>query len=115
MKTTTTHRVIAAALISLASLAAHAAPLSSYASTPAALLGASATQEVATRVIALTPGTSYVNVVYGDVVRFDTGAQSFTIKFDGVRQAFDLNALAPAGALNRTVKVYVSPVQDYMN
>ena len=105
MKTITTTHAIAAAVIALASLSAHA-------ETPTHLLGTSATPEVATRAISVSPATSYINVNYGDVVRFDVNGQSFTIKFDGVRKSFDLNALAPAGVLSRTVKVYVAPVRE---
>lgn len=93
----------AAALIGLASVSAHAA------SARPDLLGSPVTVQSAERAIALNDGTRYVNVQYGETVRFDVDGKSFAVKFDGIRGAFDLNDLAPAGVLNRTIRAYVSP------
>lgn len=94
---------VAAALIGLAGVSAHAA------STPPDLLGSPVTVESAERAIALNDGTRYVNVQYGETVRFDVDGKSFAVKFNGIRGAFDLNDLAPAGVLNHTIRAYVSP------
>lgn len=93
---------IAAGVIGLASLSAHAAP-------PSSLLGATVAPQAEARTIDLNAGKNYINVTHGDVINFSSNGQTFAVKFDGVRQSFDLNALAPAGALNRTVRVYVAP------
>ncbi|OVZ56912.1 hypothetical protein CDO44_20085 [Pigmentiphaga sp. NML080357] len=97
------YSLVVAALVGLASVSAHAA------STPANLLGSQVTVESAERAIALDDSTRYVNVRFGETVRFDVNGKSFAVKFDGIRGSFDLNALAPAGVLNHPVKAYVSP------
>lgn len=101
MKTSIYLSAIAASVIGLASVSAQAA-------TPANLLGAAVAPESNARTIDLTSGKNYINVRHGDTVNFSANGQTFAVKFDGVRQSFNLNALAPAGALNRTIKVYVS-------
>ena len=103
MKSSIYTSAIAASLIGLASLSAHAA-------TPSDLLGATVAPQSNARTIDLSSGKSYVNVSHGDVVNFRSGnGQVFAVQFNGVRQSFDLNSLAPAGALDRTIKVYVTP------
>ena len=65
----------------------------------------------AERTIAITPATRWVNVTSGDIVRFTTGQQSFTWDFQVSPNiaTFDLNQVAPPGALPRRVPVYVAP------
>lgn len=103
MKTANIASAVAAALIGLASVSAHALTV------PSKLLGVASTPEQATRTVALTSATASVDVKYGETVSFDSGGRVFAIKFDGTRGSFDLNQLAPAGSLDHTVKVYVSP------
>ena len=82
---------------------------------PTRLLGDSASPAEATRTIAITPDIRYVNVDHGDVVDFKTadGGQ-FAIHFDGAPSAasFDLRRLAPDGALDHEVTVYVARGDD---
>lgn len=76
------------------------------------LLGDVVSAEEATRTIVVTPEMKYVNVSKGETVRFVDNGQSFAIHFDGVRQAFTLNQLAPAGSLDHSVMAYVAPNVD---
>ncbi|WP_019938142.1 CzcE family metal-binding protein [Bordetella sp. FB-8] len=72
------------------------------------LLGAVAPSAQADRTVSLTGGTSKVLVNWGETVNFlAANGQKFTVKFDGVRSAFNLQDLVPAAALNRPVDVYV--------
>ena len=86
----------------------------SFLQPPAAtrLIGRPASPEEATRSIAITPSTRFVNVGYGDVVDFKTpNGQEFAVRFDvgqGV-SSFDLQRVAPAGALDHQVTAYVTP------
>jgi hypothetical protein len=102
MKNATYARAIAAAVLGLASLSAQAI------TTPSNLLGSAAPAEQAQRTINVDGSTRAVNVQFGETVRFNANGQSFTVKFDGTRNAFALNQLAPAGTLDHAVKVYVA-------
>jgi hypothetical protein len=102
MKTTTYVNAIAAALLGLASISAHAF------TTPSNLLGAAATTESAQRTINVDSSTRAVNVRYGETVNFNVNGKVFAVKFNGTRNAFPLNQLAPAGALDHNVTVYVA-------
>ena len=79
------------------------------------LIGTPASPEEATRSIMITPSTRFVNVSYGDVVDFKTpSGQKFTVRFDvgdGV-SSFDLQRVAPPGALDHQVTAYVAPFVD---
>ena len=74
-----------------------------------ALLGDPAPPETATRTIAILPGTRYVNVTGGEVVRFTVGDKSFAWNFSGRPSSFDLSVVAPPGVLDRKVMAYVAP------
>lgn len=67
---------------------------------------------VAGRTITVTGDTKWVNVNHYDVVQFASNGREFTWSFDGVAQpgAFDLSEIAPAGFVDHSVTVYVSPV-----
>jgi hypothetical protein len=73
------------------------------------LFGSPAPVSLATRTIAIGPGTSYVNVTGGEVIRFDIGDKSFVWNFNGQRSSFDLAKVAPPGLLARKVTAYVAP------
>jgi type IV secretory pathway VirB9-like protein len=79
------------------------------------LIGTPASQEEATRTITITPSTRFVNVSYGDVVSFKTSSgQEFAVRFDvgdGV-SSFDLQRVAPPGALDHQVTAYIVPFDD---
>ena len=63
----------------------------------------------AQRSIVLTAETRWVNVNQGEVIRFVIGGSEFGWKFDGLgTRSFDLQPLAPSGALARPVTVYVA-------
>lgn len=79
------------------------------------LLGTPVRPEAATRTITLSQDTRYVNVVAGDTIRFVNGASEFAWSFDvsPLVYMFDLNQVAPAGALDHLVRVYVAPDPRY--
>jgi hypothetical protein len=61
--------------------------------------------------VTITPDTRWVNVTSGDTVRFVTGDKAFAWSFQVSPNVamFDLNQIAPPGALGRRVPVYVTP------
>jgi hypothetical protein len=65
--------------------------------------------EDADKTIVIKDSTKYVNVFDNETVLFKSGANQFAIKFDGVRNTYNLAKLAPAGLLTHSVRVYVSP------
>jgi hypothetical protein len=78
------------------------------AATSSSLLGTAAPSAQADRTVSLAGNTSKVFVDRGETVNFvAANGQHFTVKFDGVRNAFNLQDLVPAGALNHPVDVYV--------
>ena len=65
------------------------------------------------RTIVVTPQTKAINVTRGEVVKIKVGSREFNWEFDGVAQPFELNKIAPEGALDHTVRVYVgTSIQD---
>ena len=96
---------IALALVGvLASAAASAA-------VPVSLLGDRADPGQAQRTIVITPATRYVNVTEGDVVKFVSNGNTFAWNFDSPSSvdSFQLNRVAPAGALDHNVTAYIEP------
>ncbi len=45
----------------------------------------------------------------GEVVTFKANGRDFAWAFNGMGSSFDLNRIAPAGALDRALKVYIWP------
>jgi hypothetical protein len=86
---------------------AHAA----WPTVPLRLLGDTVSPGSASESIAIGPKTRYVNVSYGDIVRFVVAGKSFGYDFDGAWTvtSFDLRRIAPAGLLDHRVMVYIEP------
>jgi heavy-metal resistance protein CzcE len=65
----------------------------------------------ANRTIIVTGETKWVNVQHFEVIRFASNGREFAWYFDGLAQAtaFDLTQIAPAGFVDHSVTVYVSP------
>jgi len=84
---------------------------------PTSLLGDPATPEQGQRTIVITPTTEYVNVTEGDVVTFVANGVVFAWNFDGPPEvsSFELNRVAPAGALDHTVTAYVARNAELYN
>jgi len=83
---------------------------------PVGLLGDPAPPTAATQTIVITPGTKWVNVTGGDIVRFVVGDKSFGWAFNvgsGIN-SFDLRRVAPPGVLNHRVEAYVAPDPRYI-
>lgn len=80
------------------------------------LLGDAAPITAATRLIAILPQTRAVNVVGGEIIRFDIGPASFAWHFDGPVDltSFDLLSVAPPGMLDHSVMAYVQPNPLYI-
>jgi len=87
--------------------------LSAYAFQSRNLTGELAPLSAATRTIQIEARTKYVNVTEHETVKFEAGGQAFAIRFGGEYPVFDLNQLAPAGALDHNVRVYVAPDPQY--
>jgi len=95
---------VIALTLSVASLAAVAAQ------PRADLFGEPVSTADARRVIVINDNTKWVNVNHRDVVKFVVQGREFAWAFDGMPSgSFDLNQIAPAGTLARTVEVYVAP------
>jgi len=99
-------------LLPAISLTLLTACMSATAVTPRAdLLGSPVPPAAATRVVNLSQGTRYVNVVAGDTIRFVIGSGEFAWSFDvsPIVQTFDLSQVAPQGVLGHELRVYVAP------
>jgi formylmethanofuran dehydrogenase subunit B len=88
--------------------------LSAYAFQSHNLSGELVPLSAATRTIQIEARTKYVNVTEHETVKFEAGGHAFAISFAGGSPVFDLNQLAPAGALDHTVRVYVAPDPQYL-
>ena len=75
------------------------------------LWGDPAPTSAATRTIVIASGTKYVNVTDGEIIQFIAGGKAFAWNFDSLLDvpAFDLKLIAPPGALDHQVLVYVAP------
>ena len=103
---TVLHSALVLAFIGAVSSTVHAA-------TPVALLGDAVAVSAASRLIQLDANTRYVNVKAGEVVRFQYRDKQFAISFNGVRDSFELNLLAPDGVLDHPITAYVARTEDY--
>lgn len=80
-----------------------------------ALWGDPVSPSLATRTIVIGPGTRFVNVEGGEVVKFVAGDQTFAWAFAPQGGSdFELNRIAPAGALDHRVMAYVSTPERYL-
>jgi len=91
----------------LAALALSSASLSAAALTFGDLYGEPAEAAAAERTIVVKPDTKALNVRHGEVVKIVSGGKEFAWDFDGLPQAFDLKQVAPQGAIDHNVRVYV--------
>jgi len=103
---TVLHSALVLAFIGSVSATVHAA-------TPDALLGDAAPVSAASRVITLDANTRFINVKAGEIVRFQFQDKQFAVHFDGVRDTFELNRLAPGGVLDHPITAYVARTEDY--
>ena len=90
-----------------AALTLSAASLSAKALTAGDLYGEPANGSYTERTIVVTPQTRYINVTRGEVVQVRIGSSEFAWNFDGLPKSFELNKIAPEGALDHDVRVYV--------
>jgi len=91
----------------LAALTLSAASLPAAALTFGDLYGAPADASAADRTIVVTPATKFVYVKHGEVVKIVAGGKEFGWDFDGLLQPFELAKIAPQGAVNHRVRVYL--------
>ena len=90
------------------------ASLSANALTNGDLYGEPANPSYAERTIVVTPQTRYVNVAHGEVVKLKVGAHEFAWDFDGLARPFELSKIAPEGAVDHKVSVFVATgMNDY--
>jgi hypothetical protein len=95
--------------IRLPALAAVAMLCTSVHAYPTAVLGDAAPDSTQARTVTITPDTRSVDVDFGETVVFRTSDSRFAWRFYTPARSFDLNQIAPAGALAQTVRVYVGP------
>jgi hypothetical protein len=88
-----------------------AASLSANALTAGDLYGEPANPSYAVRTIVVTPQTKYINVARGEVVNLKVGSKEFAWNFDGLPQPFELSKIAPEGAVDHDVRVYVATTE----
>ena len=96
-------RALAGLTLSAASLAATATV------TESDMLGSPAQASAAQRTIVIDQKTRWITVERGEVVTFKANGRDFAWAFNGMGSSFDLNRIAPAGALDRALKVYIWP------
>ncbi len=96
-------RAVAGLTLSAASLAATATV------TESDMLGSPAQASAAQRTIVIDQKTRWITVERGEVVTFKANGRDFAWAFNGMGSSFDLNRIAPAGALDRALKVYIWP------
>ena len=82
---------------------------------PLFVANASASGLIVDRTIVIDSSARSVHVNGGDVTRFNANGESFDYRFNSYIQSkiYDLGKIAPAGALNRSVKVYVTADDGY--
>lgn len=97
-----------ARFILVAALTATVMPLHAS-NLPARLLGNQAPNDLAHRTIVVTPGTSFVSVASGEIVKFMVGEQSVTWHFDGPPGVFSLEQIVPRSVLSQQVRGQVEP------
>lgn len=80
------------------------------------LLGDTAPVAAATRAVAIFPQTRAINVIGGEIIRFDVGTTSFAWHFDGPVDltSFELQLVAPPGVLDHSVVAYIQPNPLYI-
>ena len=61
------------------------------------------------KVVMIDANTRWANVNQGDTVKFVAGDQTFAWHFETPKFAVNLQDIAPAGAINRKIYVYVTP------
>jgi len=94
----------------LAGLTLSAASLAATATmTESDMLGSPAQAAAAQRTIVIDPKTRWITVERGEVVKFVTSGREFAWAFRGMASSFDVNRVAPAGILDRDLKVYIWP------
>ena len=94
----------------LVGLALSAASLAAAATvTESDMLGSPAQASAAQRTIVIDQKTRWITVERGEVVTFKANGRDFAWAFNGMGSSFDLNRIAPAGILDRDLKVYIWP------
>ena len=96
----------------VASIALSVASLSAFALTNADYYGVAASPEAAKRTIVVGPSTRSVSVDKGEIVKIIANGQEFAWDFDGTLPSFSLKQIAPQGAIEQNVPVYVGPATD---
>ncbi|MDC8759911.1 CzcE family metal-binding protein [Janthinobacterium fluminis] len=81
------------------------------------LIGEPAPLSAATRTVWIQPGTRWVNVTGGEVVKFVVGDRAFAWNFNGADlvRGFDLSQIAPRGMLSQPVRGYVAANPLYVD
>ena len=84
-------------------------PLASAQGMRTDLTGSSIPATTAQRTIVIGPDTRWINVMQGEEIRFVAGTSEFGWRFNGPGAgSFDLQQVAPSGALSRPVTAYIA-------
>jgi len=107
-------RIVKLLLPAVAALTLSAASVSAFALTTGDMYGEPAAADASyDRTIVVTPQTKYINVTRGEVVNLKVAGKDIAWNFDGVSgQPFDLARIAPEGAVDHPVRVYMSSGAD---
>jgi hypothetical protein len=82
--------------------------LSAAASTrSSSFMGETAPVSAASRTIVIGADTQHVDVFPNETVKFESNGRAFAASFAGLRSGYDLRTLAPEGALDHAVRLYV--------
>jgi hypothetical protein len=95
-------------VLAVAALALSATSLPAAALTFGDLYGEPAQAALAERTIVVAPGTKFVNVKHGEVVKIVAGGKEFAWAFDGIERPFELAKIAPEGTVSHSVQVYIA-------
>jgi hypothetical protein len=77
--------------------------------TEADVLGSAAQPSVAERTVVIDNKTKAVTVKHDEVIRFLANGREFAWAFKGMAGTIDMAKIAPAGAVDRPLTVYVWP------
>jgi hypothetical protein len=90
------------------SIALSVANLSAFAMTNADYYGEAASPAAAVRTIVVGPNTRWVNVQRGEIVKFVANGTEFAWNFNGTLTSVKLAQIAPQGAVDQNVTVYIA-------
>ncbi len=121
-RTCSVFRIVAAGVLTFGLTAANGAASAAEPRNSLNNYGALVPVDNAERTIVIQPDARYANVTNGETVKFvvrraDGSAPAFAWRFDlyPTQLTIDLGKIAPAGALDHDIRVYIAPDQRWKN